>query len=93
MRKLWMTTALGAALLLAPSALSQSLSTPVLFQSSAMTLDAERGVLTMAPLLERVTPTVVSIQTQGKAAPRDEDVDEFFERFFGQRPGARQAIS
>ena len=56
-------------------------------QSEAMTVDS-RGVLTMAPLLERVTPAVVSINTVGKAAPASRygsQEEEMLERFFGGR--------
>ncbi len=91
MRKFMMGTAIGAALFLAPVAFSDSLFGPVktIGQSSALTLDKSRGVLTMAPLLERVTPAVVSIKTEGKAHSQDRrsrnnpEADEFFERFFG----------
>ncbi|WP_409433231.1 Do family serine endopeptidase [Litorimonas sp. RW-G-Af-16] len=58
-------------------------------QSEAMMVDPTRGVLTMAPLLERVTPAVVSINVIGKtkpaAASRYGDNEELLERFFGGR--------
>ena len=56
-------------------------------QSEAMTVDS-RGVLTMAPLLERVTPAVVSIDVIGKRAPASRyggQNEELLERFFGGR--------
>ena len=82
---------LGTALMalsLAPLATSQS-SFSRGAESSAMTIDS-RGVLTMAPLLESVTPAVVSIDVSGtrkaSATPRGfEGNEELFERFFGGR--------
>ena len=57
-------------------------------ESSAMTVDS-RGVLTMAPLLESVTPAVVSIDVSGtrkSSAPQGfSGNEELFERFFGGR--------
>lgn len=58
--------------------------------SSAMTIDS-RGVLTMAPLLESITPAVVSIDVSGtkkssqsSRAPQGSN-EELLERFFGGR--------
>lgn len=97
MHNLLKTTAIGAAFLLAPfSAINSEaalLGPMVSFQSSAMMVDDDRGVLTMAPLLERVTPAVVSIQTEGTERPRNAEMDEFFERFFGERPEQRRGGS
>ena len=85
MRKLLLASAMGAAILtLAPINL-MSVSTEASAQNQALMMDQERGVMTMAPLLDRVTPAVVSIQTQGAARQQDTEMDEFFERFFGQR--------
>lgn len=58
-------------------------------ETSAMTIDS-RGVLTMAPLLERVTPAVVSIDVSGTkksntSTPGFEGNEELLERFFGGR--------
>lgn len=56
----------------------------------AMTIDPARGVLTMAPLLERTTPAVVNIAVSStvKVPTNPFGNDEFFERFFGERiPG------
>jgi len=55
-------------------------------RTSAMTVDRERGVLTMAPLLERTTPAVVNIRTTGTQArnPRANDMEEMMRRFFGE---------
>jgi Do/DeqQ family serine protease len=49
-------------------------------------LDEQRGVLTMAPVLEKVMPAVVSISVQSRAPGADNPLfrDPFFRRFFGQ---------
>lgn len=54
--------------------------------SQAMTVD-KRGLLTMAPLLENVTPAVVSIEVSGSAklSGLSDQQAELFERFFGGR--------
>lgn len=60
--------------------------------SEAMSIDPQRGVLTMAPLLERITPAVVSIDTVGKkpsASRYGGAEEELLERFFGGRPDTR----
>jgi len=88
MRKsLILGTALTA-LAIAPIAASQSPFSRGA-ESSAMTIDS-RGVLTMAPLLESVTPAVVSIDVSGtrKSSSRQqgfEGNEELLERFFGGR--------
>lgn len=80
------TAAIGLAL--APLAFGQSsFSNNGARNNGAMTMDTQRGVLTMAPLLERVTPAVVSIDIRGtsktpEASGRNE---ELLERFFGGR--------
>ena len=56
----------------------------------AMTIDPARGVLTMAPLLERTTPAVVNISVSStvRVPTNPFGNDEFIERFFGDRiPG------
>lgn len=93
MHKLLITTALAGIVLAGPAMISQSSSIEDMPISSAATFDNNRGVLTMAPLLERVTPAVVSIQTEGKTQAQNPQADEFFERFFGQSPQARQTRS
>lgn len=63
-------------------------------QSGApMTFDRERGVITMAPLLERVTPAVVSIRTRTEEREPDAELSErdLLERFFGGSPRGRSA--
>ena len=75
------TAAIGLAL--APLAFAQS----SFSNNGAMTIDSQRGVLTMAPLLERVTPAVVSIDIRGtaKAPESSSRNEELLERFFGGR--------
>ena len=48
-------------------------------------LDEQRGVLTIAPVLEKVTPAVVSISVLSRAPGADNPLygDPFFRRFFG----------
>jgi len=81
------------ALTLAPNAITQSaFSSPqAVSASDALTLDRSRGVLTMAPLLEKVTPAIVSLRVV--VSPDTPDLDdssrELFERFFGQVPEGR----
>jgi Do/DeqQ family serine protease len=59
----------------------------LLNSTSAMSLDSERGVLSMAPLLDRITPAVVSINVRSTAkAPKlSNRNEELLERFFGGR--------
>ncbi len=101
MRKLLNSTFLGTALLLLPLTIAPltiagtaQAANLAVYQSSAMSMDNERGVLTMAPLLERVTPAVVSIRTEGKAqSRRDPEMEDFMERFFGQPRSSRRSGS
>jgi Do/DeqQ family serine protease len=57
-------------------------------QASAPVFEDQRGVLTIAPLLEKVTPGVVNIavKTQKKVGPNPLLSDPFFRQFFGQAP-------
>ncbi|MGJ8563805.1 MAG: DegQ family serine endoprotease [Alphaproteobacteria bacterium] len=95
MRKLLLTGTAVLAVFIAPAALSQtSLFKPnASTTSEAMSVDS-RGVLTMAPLLERVSPAVVSIRTEGKVPEKTDDVtderQEMLERFFGRKFEAPQ---
>ncbi|HXF54424.1 MAG TPA: DegQ family serine endoprotease [Hyphomicrobiaceae bacterium] len=61
-----------------------ALSAPALARAP-LVLDEERGVLTLAPLLERTTPAVVSIAVQSRSPAADNPLlrDPFFRRFFG----------
>ena len=97
MKRALILSAAAAGLVMAPVAYSQVASDPAPVQpvqffgqsssQSAMTFDPERGVLTMAPLLARVTPAVVSINTEVDMDD-EPDLDErerMLERFFGGR--------
>lgn len=56
-------------------------------------IDPARGVLTMAPLLEKTTPAVVNIRVSSKVkvAQNPSANSEFFERFFGEQPNRRRS--
>jgi len=87
------TLLLGAAslaLLASPLAFQSNADAQVNTRSQAMSIDPQRGVLTMAPLLERVTPAVVSIRTVQESGSSRSDSEkspeeEMLERFFGGR--------
>ena len=83
----------AGALTLSSSAITQTaFSSPQsIGQSDALTLDRGRGVLTMAPLLERVTPTIVSLRVviSPDTPELDDSSRELFERFFGEVPEGR----
>jgi len=86
MRKSIILASAALALTLAPLGFSQSSS---LFKTSgqdAFTVD-QRGVVTLAPLLERVTPAVVNISVTTGAKDPDipDEQAEMMERFFGFR--------
>ena len=95
MKKALILSAAAIGLVGAPVAYSQIAPAPIQpvqfaasSSQSAMSFDSERGVFTMAPLLERVTPAVVSINTEVDPQGRDRDMDEreeMLERFFGNR--------
>ena len=84
-------TLVGATLLLTSTANAQvrwPLAGGKTAQGQAMSIDPVRGVLTMAPLLEKTTPAVVNISVSSTVKSRRPSFggqDEFFERFFGQR--------
>lgn len=88
MRKILLTGTVALAVIITPAALSQtSFFKPAPTESAALSID-NRGILTMAPLLERVSPAVVSIRTEGKAPEESDETDErqqMLERFFGRR--------
>lgn len=101
MKKILVSSAASLGLLAAGFSLSTPANSQSIFspradaESQALTVDS-RGVLTMAPLLERVTPAVVSIETSGKKAAASDkpksksgemSPEELLERFFG--PGSR----
>src|SRR5215217_1407026 len=61
-------------------------------------LDPQRGVVTMAPLLERATPAVVNISVASRVAAEENPLlrDPFFRRFFDlpdQAPREREALA
>ena len=60
-------------------------------------LDEQRGVLTLAPVLEKATPAVVSVAVASRLPGDDNPLlrDPFFRRFFGapESGGERQAMS
>ncbi|NNC38463.1 MAG: DegQ family serine endoprotease [Acidimicrobiales bacterium] len=92
-KTLLISAVFGTALVAAPAATAQS-NWPVFSGKSksgqAMVVDPSRGVLTMAPLLEKTTPAVVNISVSStvKLPQTPFADDEFFERFFGDRiPG------
>ena len=78
---------------LAPEAPAQSaFSSPqAVSASDALTLDRSRGVLTMAPLLEKVTPAIVSLRIviSSETPELDDTSRQLFERFFGEVPEGR----
>ena len=89
MRKTFLLGAAAIALIASPLAFNYTADAQISTRSEAMTVDPQRGVLTMAPLLERVTPAVVSINTldegddtSSRNLSREE---ELMERFFGGR--------
>jgi len=87
MRKPFFIAAALTVMAVSPLAISQGLfaSPGALGQTSALTIDQSRGVLTMAPLLERVTPAVVSIEVSSAAKTSLSDTNrEMLERFFGR---------
>jgi len=83
----------AAAFLFTPQAITQGVysSPQAVSQSNALTLDRNRGVLTMAPLLEQVTPTIVSLRVviSPDTPELDDSSRELFERFFGEVPESR----
>ena len=83
------------ALIISPLAFQTSANAQFSSRSDAMTIDPQRGVLTMAPLLERVTPAVVSINTLDEVDDDDDEnrsrEEELLERFFGGRIPSNRA--
>ena len=88
MKRILLLGVAATALIASPLAFQTSADAQINTRSQAMTVDPVRGVLTMAPLLERVTPTVVSIRTVQEAKSRTSSrspEQEMMERFFGGR--------
>ncbi len=93
-KTIFLSAILATTIFTAPIASAQS-SWPIFNGKSSgqvLTIDPSRGVLTLAPLLERTTPAVVNISVSSTVKiPRSSFGnnpmnDEFFERFFGNRP-------
>ena len=62
-------------------------------QASILSLDEERGVLTIAPMLEQVTPAVVNVSVSAVAGkPNPLFQDPFYRPFFGN-PAPQQPMS
>lgn len=88
MKRILLLGAATVALIASPLAFQNSADAQINTRSQAMTVDPVRGVLTMAPLLEQVTPAVVSIRTVQEAKSRSttrSPEQEMMERFFGNR--------
>ncbi len=88
MKRILLLGAAATALIASPLAFETNADAQINTRSQAMTVDPVRGVLTMAPLLERVKPTVVSIRTVQEAKSRSSarsPEQEMMERFFGGR--------
>ena len=73
MNRILLLGAAVSALIISPLLLQTTADAQVNSRSQAMTVDPVRGVLTMAPLLERVTPAVVSIRTVQETSTRNAD--------------------
>jgi len=77
-------TVLALSPALSPTANGQSLFSGNAQSAPILTLDPSRGVLTMAPLLEKVTPAVVSIEVSATSKSSDRsDQSDLLRRFFG----------
>ena len=88
MKRILLLGVAATALIASPLAFETNADAQINTRSQAMTVDPERGVLTMAPLLERVTPAVVSIRTVQEAtspSSAKSPEQEMMERFFGGR--------
>ena len=87
MKSFLLTTAAAATLAVGAVQLAPSAETQTATPTSAVTMDVRRGVLTMAPLLERATPAVVNISTSGTrevgGSGDMQDMEDMMRRFFG----------
>ena len=95
----WLAPLLTAACLLPTSALALSGGAQAAAAQAAATAPLVRGLPDFTELVEQVGPAVVNIRTTSKARtarsdnPADEEMQEFFRRFFGvpiPRQGPRQ---
>ena len=88
LKSIFLSSMIATSLIVVPVAKAQT-NWPVfkgkVEQGQAMSLDPERGVMTIAPILEKVTPAVVNIAVTStvKIPANPFANDEFFERFFG----------
>ncbi len=89
MRKTVLLSVAAMALIASPVASQSIFSQPsAVGNNSVLSIDNERGVLTMAPLLDRISPAVVSIRTEAGTEESDDELteqEELFERFFGRQ--------
>ncbi len=87
----WTAPRIGAA-----SALAFWLALSAALAAPPLPLSSERGVPTLAPLMERVTPAVVNISVSTRAPMEDNPLfrDPFFRRFFElpERPQPQQSV-
>jgi len=97
-KSILLASVFASALIFSPVANAQT-SWPVFsgkaqMNGQALQIDPQRGVLTMAPLLEKTTPAVVTITvTKTISVPENPIVgDELMERFFGEGMPGRDII-
>lgn len=79
-------------LLFSALALSMGVNLSVVPQSMA-TLPAQvqgQALPSLAPMLEKVLPAVVSVRVEGTSTESRQDIPEPLKRFFGQQPGNNQ---
>jgi Do/DeqQ family serine protease len=97
-KSLFMSAALIGVLFIAPTSQAQA-GWPSFkgktTTTQGLSIDPVRGVMTIAPILEKATPAVVNIAVSSKVKRQDNPFagDDFFERFFGDRgvtPNRRQ---
>lgn len=99
-KSIFLTLVLTTTILTTPIAANAQSSWPLLNgkanSSQGLSIDPTRGVLTLAPLLERTTPAVVNISVSTKVKipsnpfRGNQMSDEFMERFFGNRGNPSQ---
>ena len=94
-KPIFLSLALATTMLAAPITANAQSSWPLLSgkanSSQGLSIDPTRGVLTLAPLLERTTPAVVNIsvattvKVPNSRFGGNQMTDDFMERFFGNR--------
>ena len=99
MKRILLMGAAATAMIASPLAFQTYADAQTNTRSQAMTVDPVRGVLTMAPLLERVTPAVVSISTlqerttsSSARSPQEEMMERFFGGSLPQNQGPREGL-